>query len=191
VTDAEQPGALLEAIVIVLNAIGIAHMVVGSFASTFHGVPRTTQVLDLVIDPTDQQLELLLAALPPDQFYVDQDVARDALRRRTMFKVIEMSTAWKLDLVIRKARPFSLEEMRRREAVTILAIAVNIATAEDTIISKLEWSQASGSERQLQDVAGILRVRAENLDRAYIQRWVDELGLEAQWQLAHKRSVGT
>ncbi len=190
-TEAEQPGALLEAIVTVLDSVGIPHMVVGSFASTFHGVPRTTQDLDLVIDPTDQQLELLLAALHPDRFYVDPDVARDALRRRTMFNVIEMSTAWKLDLVIRKARPFSLEEMRRRQLVTILATAVNIATAEDTIISKLEWSRSSGSERQLDDVAGILRVRGENLDRAYIQRWVDELDLGIEWHLAQARSTGT
>ncbi|MBA3395239.1 MAG: hypothetical protein H0T89_21505 [Deltaproteobacteria bacterium] len=190
-TEAEQPGALLQTIVMALDAFGIAHMVVGSFASTFHGVPRTTQDLDLVIDPTEQQLELLLAALPPDRFYVDPDVAREALRRRTMFNVIEMLTAWKLDLVICKARPFSLEEMRRREVVSIMAIAVNIATAEDTIIAKLEWSKASGSERQLEDVAGILRVRGENLDRAYIQRWVDELGLAAQWQLAQRRSAGT
>lgn len=33
----------------------------------------------------------------PDQFYVDPDVARDALRRRSMFNVIEMTSGWKLD----------------------------------------------------------------------------------------------
>jgi hypothetical protein len=190
VTHADQAGSLLDAIVTALDAIGIAHMVVGSFASTFHGEPRTTQDLDLVIDPTGQQLELLLAALHPDHFYVDPDVARDALRRRTMFNVIEMSSAWKLDLIIRKARPFSIEEMGRREAVTILDTAVKIATAEDTIISKLEWSKAGGSERQLEDVAGILRVRAGHIDLVYVQRWVDELGLDAQWQRARDRSAG-
>jgi len=189
VIGSDQPGALLDVIVTALDAIGIAHMVVGSFASTFHGEPRTTQDLDLVIDPTGQQLEQLLAALHPDRFYVDSEVARDALRRRTMFNIIEMSTAWKLDLVIRKARPFSVEEMRRREAVTILDVAVKIATAEDTIISKLEWSKASSSERQLEDVAGILRVRAENLDLSYIRHWVDELGLDAQWQRARDLST--
>lgn len=183
-TDTEQPGVLLETIVTALEAAGIPHMVVGSFASTFHGEPRTTQDLDLVIDPNGPQLEQLLAALDSERFYVDPDVARDALRRRTMFNVIEIATAWKLDLVIRKARPFSIEEMGRREAVTILGIAVKIATAEDVIVSKLEWSKASGSDRQLEDVAGILRVRDERLDRAYVERWVDDLQLEGQWQRA-------
>ncbi|HEX8108153.1 MAG TPA: hypothetical protein VF516_10525 [Kofleriaceae bacterium] len=31
-----------------------------------------------------------------------------------MFNIIEMATGWNLDLVIRRARPFSVEEMKRR-----------------------------------------------------------------------------
>ena len=42
-----------------------------------------------------------------------------------MFNIIEMETGWKLDLVIRKARPFSLEELRRRhDFVTAPAVTV-------------------------------------------------------------------
>ena len=78
------PGALLRAIVEKLEAMGIPHMVVGSFASTVYGEPRSTRDLDLVIDPTPEQLNRLLAALDPDDYYVDPDVARDALRRRSM-----------------------------------------------------------------------------------------------------------
>ena len=186
-TDADHPAGLLRVIVSALDRCGAAHMVVGSFASTFHGEPRTTRDLDLVIDPDRDQLDVLLVALDPDKFYVDHDVARDALRRRTMFNVIDMATAWKLDLVIRKLRPFSIEELRRREVVTIFDVEVAIATAEDTIVSKLEWSKAGASERQLDDVAGIVRVRGSTLDRVYIQRWIDELGLDAQWRAARAR----
>jgi len=108
------PGGLLRTIVGILDTIGVPHMVVGSFASSVHGEPRTTRDLDLVIDPTREQLDQLLAALDPDQYYVDADVARDALRRRSMFNVIEIESAWKLDLVILKARAFSIEELGRR-----------------------------------------------------------------------------
>lgn len=96
----------------------------------------------------------MVGALDPALFYVDRDVARDALRRRSMFNVIEITTGWKLDLVIRKARPFSVEEMRRRTPTRILGIEVPIATAEDTIIAKLEWAKLGASDRQLEDVAG-------------------------------------
>lgn len=177
----DEPRTLLETIAHALEAHAIPYMIVGSFASTLHGEPRTTQDLDIVIDPDAEAFERFLAALDPGVFYVDPDVARDALRRRTMFNLIEMATAWKVDLVIRRARPFSIEELRRRQRVTMLGVSVAAATAEDTIIAKLEWSQASGSDRQLEDVRGILRVRGADLDRAYLEGWVRQLGLEQVW----------
>jgi hypothetical protein len=39
-----------------------------------------------------------------------------------------------------------------------------------------------GSELQLRDAAGILELRGQELDLAYIERWVVELGLEALWR---------
>jgi hypothetical protein len=60
-----RPGGLLRAIVGTLEAIGIPYMVVGSFASTAYGEPRSTRDLDLVIDPSPDQLNQLLAALDP------------------------------------------------------------------------------------------------------------------------------
>ncbi|HEX7837983.1 MAG TPA: hypothetical protein VF469_11000 [Kofleriaceae bacterium] len=101
-----------------------------------------------------------------------------------MFNVIEIATAWKLDLVIRKARAFSIKEMKRRQVTKILGVGVATATAEDTVIAKLEWSKQGGSDRQLEDVAGILRVRGTDLDLAYIEHWVSELRLAEQWQRA-------
>ena len=94
-----------------------------------------------------------------------------------------MATGWKLDLVIRKARPFSIEELDRRQRVMMLGVDVETATAEDTIIAKLEWAKLGSSERQLDDVRGMLRVNAGALDLAYIARWVRDLDLDAQWQL--------
>ncbi|HEY4245072.1 MAG TPA: hypothetical protein VGM88_34890 [Kofleriaceae bacterium] len=173
---------LLVVIGAALDAAGIPYMVVGSFASMAHGVPRTTQDVDLVIEPTRASLDAFLAALDLERFYVDPDVARDALARRSMFNVIEMTTAWKVDLVIRKNRPFSIAELSRRTPKAIEDIEAPTATAEDTILAKLEWAKAGRSERQLTDVGDILRMRAGDLDLAYIERWVDELGIRDEWE---------
>jgi hypothetical protein len=158
-------------------------MVVGSFASSFHGVPRSSQDLDLVIDPQPESLRRFLADLPPADFYADADAAVDALHRRGQFNVIDMETAWKADLIVRKARPFSVEEMRRRIEGELLGARVFLASAEDTVISKLEWAkQGGGSQLQLRDVTGILELRREDLDMAYIERWVAQLGVGELWR---------
>ena len=169
----------------------IPYMIVGSFASMVHGEPRTTLDLDIVIDPLPAALDRFLARIDMETFYVDPDVARDALRRRAMFNVIDMRSAWKIDLVVRKNRPFSREELARRAAREILGVVVPTASAEDTVIAKLEWAKQGASERQIRDVAGILRVRGEGIDRVYISRWVEELGLEEQWKHALSLERGT
>lgn len=166
-----------------LGAAGVANMVVGSFASSFHGVPRSSQDLDLVIDPGAESLGRFLADLSPDDYYVDGDAAFDALRRRGQFNVIDMATAWKADLIVRKTRPFSVEEMRRRVEADLLGTRVFVASPEDTVISKLEWAkQGGGSQLQLRDVSGILQLRGHDLDLAYIERWVTDLGLDELWR---------
>jgi hypothetical protein len=179
---------LLRAVSSILDSVGIPYMVVGSFASTAYGEPRSTRDLDLVIDPSPAALDRLLEQLDPSLYYVDAD-ARDALRRRSIFNVIEMASAWKIDLIIRKARRFSIEELSRRQRASILGIDVATATAEDTIIAKLEWSKQGASDRQLEDIAGILRVRTD-LDFAYIARWVRELELDAEWQRVRTETLG-
>jgi hypothetical protein len=165
-----------------LDKVGIPYMIAGSFASTFHGTPRTTQDIDLVVDPTMQSLGAFLANLPQKDYYVSEEAARDAFRRRSQFNIIDMVTGWKVDLIIRKARPFSVEELRRRTPVRMLDVDVFIATPEDTILTKLEWSAMSGSERQLRDVAGIIEVKQGDVDRAYIERWAAELGVLDLWR---------
>lgn len=174
----------LARLVALLGGAEIPHMVAGSFASTFHGVSRATQDIDLVIDPAGAALETFLASLDPDGYYVDADTARDALRRRSQFNVIDMATAWKADLIIRKARPFSIEEFARRQPAELMGVRTYVATAEDSIISKLEWAKQSDSTRQLRDVAGIVATRANALDFDYLEHWVRNLALEAEWTRA-------
>jgi len=55
------------------------------------------------------------------------------------------------------------------------------------VVSKLEWAKIGASERQLEDVAGILRDTETALDERYIEEWVRELELEVQWKRARER----
>lgn len=175
-------GDFLARIVGALEQAQIPHMVAGSFASAHHGVPRTTHDIDLVIDPPIEALRAFVASLPPEAYYVSEEASIDALRRRSMFNVIDMATGWKVDLIIRRSRPFSIEEFRRRTRARLIGTDVFVATPEDTILSKLEWSLMSGSERQLRDVAGVVEVKGDALDVGYIERWAEEIGVLDLWR---------
>jgi hypothetical protein len=66
----------------------------------------------------------------------------------------------------------------------MLGTRLYIASAEDALLSKLEWAKMSGSERQINDVAGVIRTQANELDLEYIERWVATLRLGSQWTSA-------
>jgi hypothetical protein len=159
-----------------LEAAGVPFVVAGSQSSTFHGQPRTTNGVDLVIDPTPAQLERFLALLE-GRCYVSPDAAREALARRSMFNVIDFDAGWKADLIIRKDRPFSVEELRRRQTRTLHGKPLPIATAEDVILTKLEWNRITPSERQLRDTLNVATAQWPTLDRDYLRKWAAQLGV--------------
>lgn len=167
----------LRCIVESLDRAGIGHMLAGSFASSLHGLARTTADIDLVIDTTPAALDEFLDHLHADRFYVDRAGAHTALARRDQFNVVDMTNGWKVDLIVRKDRPFSISEFGRRMPTTVLGVGTSVATPEDTVLAKLEWARLGGSERQVRDVIEILRIQAERLDSAYLDRWADDLGL--------------
>jgi hypothetical protein len=166
----------------VLDASGTPYMLTGSYASSLHGQPRATQDIDIVISPTRSQLVELLRHFPDTDYYVSQDAALDALAHRGQFNLIDFATGWKVDFIIMKARDFSREEFSRRRTLDVDEVGLSVASAEDVLIAKLEWAKLAESERQIEDTAGIIRVQGESLDRSYVEKWVAELGLEAQWK---------
>ncbi len=161
-----------------LDEAEVPFMMAGSLASSFYGINRTTQDMDLVIDPTPDSLRKLVARLLTASFYVSEANAMSALSRRTQFNVIDMETSWKADLVLCKQRPFSAMEFSRRTRQTVLGVPLWLCSPEDSILSKLEWSKSTGSLRQLEDVKGLLAVRRATLDLGYLRHWAAEIAVE-------------
>lgn len=173
---AMMPEETLKVVIAHLEAAGIEYMITGSFASNLYGVPRTTQDADIVIEVSPTSLKQFVSLIE-DEFYVAEEAAREALRRRDMFNIIHFRSAFKIDLVIRKQRPYAEEEFRRRQRVEFLEKECWFASPEDTILSKLEWSKKGQSERQYQDALGVAEMQGDDLNWHYLETWAERLGL--------------
>jgi hypothetical protein len=171
-----------------LDGAGIPYFVTGSFASSAHGIPRSTNDIDIVIAPSPQQLDSLLKQFPETDFATDRDDALQALSRRSLFNVVDYATMWKIDFIIRQPTPFDASRFARRGIVDIAGVMLYTASAEDILIAKLWWAKLGESELQIRDAAGIIQVQSENLDLGYVNRWVATLELEDQWVAARKRA---
>ncbi|MGH9516790.1 MAG: DUF6036 family nucleotidyltransferase [Terriglobales bacterium] len=183
------PAAVLRRITALLDHAGIAYMLTGSFASAHYGAPRSTLDIDIVIAANPEQLRKFVQSLPGDTYYADLEAGMQAHHRQSMFNVIDLSDGWKIDLIIRKTRAFSHEEFNRRQVVNVQGLPLFVASPEDVIIAKLEWSKLSESKRQIEDVAAILRARRESLDQIYLKKWIRELDLEKEWSDAQTAAM--
>ena len=152
------------------------YMIVGSFASNLHGVPRTTHDADVVLELDENSLQTFARSLGED-FYFDLDAAQQALQEKFLFSTIHLPSGFKVDFIVRKDRPFSRLGFDRRIPANFLNRRCWFGTAEDTILSKLEWSQKAESERQFRDAVNIAKVQPA-LNWEYLKHSSQELGVE-------------
>ncbi len=166
---------LLGVVVEALDSENVVHMVAGSVASARHGEARATQDIDIVIDPSPDQMDRLLHRLRSGNLYVGDGHA--ALAHRSAFNVIDTRSGWKVDLIVMRDREFSRVELGRRQPATFGPVETHVASPEDCVLSKLEWASGSGSERQLRDVRSLLAIQGPSMDTAYLERWAAVLGV--------------
>lgn len=175
----DNPFAVLSRIATVLNEQRIAYVLVGSLASSLHGMYRSTADIDIVAEVKSDQVIPLLAALQED-FHVDELAAREAINRKQSFNAIHFDSVFKVDIFIPKSDEFSKKQIQRGELKKLapdMDQMIYVATAEDTILSKLRWYDSGGrvSDAQWRDVIGILAASSKRLDFDYLNDWAGTL----------------
>jgi len=173
--------AALRPVADALDALGIVYYLGGSLASSAHGVARASLDADVVAAVAAEHVDPLTIRLQP-AYYIPVDRLRQAVTKRSSCNFIHLATMFKIDLFVSKGRPFDREAAGRARLQPIDesadARAFPIASAEDTVLAKLEWFRLGGesSERQWWDIVGVLKV-TRDADLTYLRAWASSLGV--------------
>ncbi len=174
--------AALTPVLAVFSDLGVRHFVGGSVASSAHGVARASLDVDVVAELEPLHVRRFVAALQ-DAYFVDQAQVQAAVDTRRSFNMIHLATMFKVDVFVSKRRPFDASTFARvrNEAVTREPgnPAIPLASAEDVLLAKLEWYRRGGetSDRQWEDVKGLLRVGKGTIDAVYLRHWAGLVGV--------------
>ena len=190
---AEQQQVILE-VAAAFDKVGVPYAVGGSVASSLFGIPRFTQDADFTAEPFPGLESQFAACFEPD-YYLSVPSMVQANRARSTFNIIHIPSGFKVDVFVRKDRPFEKSAMARRQSLALAERPIVLVTPEDIVLFKLEWYRLGeeSSDRQWSDIRGVLQVRAGQLDEAYLDRWADELGVRDLLELARReaRPIGT
>jgi hypothetical protein len=185
----------LEPVVRALEELGIRYYVGGSLASSSHGVPRASIDADVIAEVRREHLSGILESLR-GAYYIDEDRARAAVDALRSFNLIHLKTMFKVDLFVAKGRPFDRQALERARPDVLDdrpgTRTFQVASAEDTVLAKLEWFRAGGeaSDRQWADVVGMLRAGRATLDHRHLERWAPALGVADLLERARAEVAG-
>jgi hypothetical protein len=181
-------------VIAALDRLGVQYYLGGSLASSAHGIMRATADADLVADLKPQHVDPLVDALRAD-YYIDGRMIRGAIADRSCCNLIHLATSFKVDIFVLKGRPYDQAALARKEKRSIGADSpdsvVYLATAEDTILAKLEWYRLGNevSDRQWRDIMGILKLQRGRLDMEYMEKWAAALKVADLFERAVRETV--
>ena len=163
-----------------LEHCGLRYLVGGSLSSSLSGEPRSTLDVDLVVSMSDDDVRPFVNRLG-DQFHVEPDSLRRAIRDRSSTNLIHYETSMKVDLFIVGGSVLDEQQMDRRQRVLVATDPdrhLYFYTPEDILLQKLNWYRKGDevSDRQWRDILGIVLVQTA-LDEEYLRDGARRLGV--------------
>lgn len=170
-----------------LESEEIPYLITGGVASVIYGDPRFTRDIDLVLDLSAATAPRLASTFAGDAYYLPPvEVLLEEIDRTPAghFNIIHRDTALRADVYLSGDDPLHAWAFEHRRRIRVGSIDISVAPIEYVVLRKLQYHEMSGSDRHLRDIAMMLRISGDLMDRAAMDDWLNRLGLVTAWELA-------
>lgn len=167
--------AALRTLLQVFQDQGVPHAISGSLATNAYGEYRATKDADIVVALEWARFAALFEALEPE-FEIDRQLRLEGVTATSRFVLKHRESRFVVEIFLLSDDPFDQSRFARRVPHTYSGIPTFLMSAEDAVVQKALWLKLTGKHKHRDDLLGVLRVQAGQLDWNYIHRWADQHG---------------
>ena len=170
-----------EAVITVVEALdgcGLPYMLVGSYSTNVYGTDRATQDADFVIELGETSIGELSRRLAP-AIRIDPQMSFETVTMTRRYVAEVAGTPFKIEFFLLNDDPHNRERFRRRRQTSLMGRQVWIPTAEDVIVTKLQWASLGNRSKDRDDARDVIAVQGDRIDWDYVHRWCEQHGTRA------------
>ncbi len=168
-------GALNSAIA-VMETGGLDYCLFGGLAMQVYKRIRATRDVDLMVTVDKKRVTELISRMEKAGFEFDRKKGAVRIRDFELFRFIYTDEDLGLDIFVdlaTVATEFQKTVLRRKKRLDFLGVAVNIASCEDLILLKALGNRPI----DIADAEGLIEENIRDLNKTYLRKWAEELGV--------------
>lgn len=171
------PSDFLREVVPCLNEARTRYFVTGSMAAMSYGEVRTTIDVDIVVDLNYGDANMLTERFCEPRWYLERAAMLTAMRDCTSFNVIDRETIYKIDFMVVDESGYNKVRFARARVRDMMGVPVKMAAPEDVILMKLKYYKEGGSDKHLRDIASMMKISGDEIEKGYLEEWAVKLGV--------------
>jgi hypothetical protein len=137
-------------------------------------LPRATRDIDFVVNLQSGDIESFVNYFD-GAYYCSKDAVTDAVKRKSLFNIIDHASGFKADFVMLKDDVYRRTEFERRRKMDFYGTMIYVVSPEDLLISKLIWIQGWQAAVQMEDIKNLSLLPGLQMD--YMHQWITKLNL--------------
>ncbi len=173
---------LLRHLVRTLEELDLPYAIGGSVAAMAYATYRSTIDIDVLVDLKLADVDRLKARFPEPDYYFDEVAIRKAVEERRQFNILHIPSGMKVDVFL-PTGSFTRSQIARGESRPVFDdIEARISPPEELIVSKLMYYEEGGSDKHVNDIAAMLAVSSDLIDRERVESLAKEAGVLDLWR---------
>jgi hypothetical protein len=166
---------VVSSVIAILNGQNVPYMIVGSLATNFYCVPRSTQDGDFVVQAPLGKLASAISQAS-GQLKFDRQIGFESVTATKKIVLHTLEHDFEIELFELSNDEHDQARFARRINVELLGASAWIATIEDMIVTKLRWSETAGREKDRLDLRNLIAVQYNSIDWPYVESWTEKHG---------------